>query len=283
VRVLQAQQRYSHHAADKKIGVEELVRDLSAAGIESGRDVMVHSALSQLGTIDGGAKSVIAALREVVGHGTLLMPAYPLVTTMFDWMSTDESFGVASRPSRMGALTEAFRRTPGTVRSAHPSHSVVALGSNARDYALQHHKVGTPCGPGSPFTLLQSRNGLVVCLGSSIGRVTQYHVIEDEVESLPVNVYLAASMSKSVIFDDGHEEVVSTRVHDPRLGPWRIDHFSPKEVEFAEHMEKNGVMRTVKVGMANVAIIDTVKLHKLMLNLLRKGITIYHSPKFLRL
>ena len=257
---------------------EMLVRGLSATGIAPGADLFVHSALSQLGQVDGGAKTVIAALREVVGTGTLLMPSYPMGASMLAWMASDTTFDVTSSPSRMGGLTEAFRLTPGVVRSAHPTHAVAALGANAAAYTAGHHAAGTPCGPGSPFAQLQARGGTVLCLGSAIGKVTQYHAIEDEPAIFPVAVYLPQPMRKLVRFADGQSANVTTRVHDPRLAPWRIDNFAPKQAEFAGYLREYDAARTARVGQGVVNLIDAPKLQDMMRDLLARGITIYHRP-----
>jgi hypothetical protein len=55
----------------------EIVSALKQVGIAPGDLVLVHSAMSPLGYIDGGADTVIDALLEVIGkEGTLLMPAF---------------------------------------------------------------------------------------------------------------------------------------------------------------------------------------------------------------
>lgn len=41
----------------------QLVQDLKSAGIESGDNVLIHSALTPIGYHDGGAKTVAQALR----------------------------------------------------------------------------------------------------------------------------------------------------------------------------------------------------------------------------
>ena len=44
---------------------EILVKDLNSIGIKKGDTVMVHSSLSSMGNVDGGAETVIEALKEV--------------------------------------------------------------------------------------------------------------------------------------------------------------------------------------------------------------------------
>ena len=57
--------------------VESLVRDLRSLGLRAGMTVMVHSSLSQIGYVSGGAHAVVEALLEAVGiTGTIVMPTH---------------------------------------------------------------------------------------------------------------------------------------------------------------------------------------------------------------
>ena len=56
---------------------EQITGDLKALDIRTGDAVMMHSSLSALGFVDGGAETVVDALLETVGpDGTLLVPAF---------------------------------------------------------------------------------------------------------------------------------------------------------------------------------------------------------------
>ena len=54
---------------------EEIVQKLREVGLEKGDVVMVHTSLTRMGYVCGGAQTVIEALMEVVGeNGTIMMP-----------------------------------------------------------------------------------------------------------------------------------------------------------------------------------------------------------------
>jgi aminoglycoside 3-N-acetyltransferase len=262
----------------------ELEADLRNLGIKAGRDLLIHSSMSKIGVVDGGAQTVIEALRSVAGpDATLVMPAYPMPSTMSQWMRDPAPFRVSESPSRMGILTEVFRKIPGVLRSAHPSHSVAALGPNAAAYTSDHHKVATPCGPGSPFLVHTERGGDIVCIGTGVGKITSYHVIEDHLEDFPLPVYLGQPMSKTVIFPDGRNERIEILVGDARLSPWRVDNFKPKEMEFLAHLRTYGACTEGRIGDAASHLIDVTRFHAMMVDLAGRGITIYHRPKLGRL
>lgn len=106
---------------------------LSDMGLPTGSTVMVHSSLSEFGYVHGGADTVIEALLEAIGpDGTLAMPALSC-----SWLGRPP-FDPKTTPSRVGAITEAFRRRPGVLRSPHPTHSVAAFGPNAAAIVRDH-------------------------------------------------------------------------------------------------------------------------------------------------
>lgn len=108
---------------------EYLVERLKEFEIESDSILMVHSSLKALGTIDGGAETVIASVEETVKDGTLVFPA--LLTT--DWEPVIKAGWHLDRPSEVGYISELFRTQEGSIRSMNPTHSVSARGRNALD------------------------------------------------------------------------------------------------------------------------------------------------------
>ena len=58
----------------------ELARQLRALGLEAGDRVLVHSSLSSLGHVEGGADALIDALLDVVtASGTLVVRGHAMV------------------------------------------------------------------------------------------------------------------------------------------------------------------------------------------------------------
>jgi aminoglycoside 3-N-acetyltransferase len=136
--------------------INSLCRDLSDMGLKFGSTVMVHSSLGKVGWTVGGPVSVIRALLEVLGpEGTLVMPAEsPGVSdpsswnderVRADWHETIREhlpvFDPLTTPTTMGAIPEAFRTYPGTLRSNHPMVSVCANGSLADEITRDHSMI----------------------------------------------------------------------------------------------------------------------------------------------
>ena len=121
--------------------VESLQTDFKALGIEKGMVLLVHSSLSTMGWVCGGAVAVIIALQEVLGEtGTLVMPTHS--TDLSDpsqwenppvpeswWQTIRETMPAYDSdltPTRsMGKIAETFRKQNGVLRSAHPQSSFV--------------------------------------------------------------------------------------------------------------------------------------------------------------
>jgi aminoglycoside 3-N-acetyltransferase len=152
---------------------QQIVDDLRRLGLKAGDSVLVHSSLSSIGRVEGGAETVIEALLAVLGpSGTLLMPS-------FNWLQPYDP----DQPSRMGAITEAFRRRAGVVRGLHPTHPVNAVGPRAEELLRDHVKSPTACGSDTPFGRLIATGGKILMLGVDHDRNTAMHSVEQEVEA----------------------------------------------------------------------------------------------------
>lgn len=260
---------------------ERLASDLSTLGLRKDQDVLIHAAFSALGPIENGPAGVLDAIRDVVGpNATILAPAYPMSGTMHEWMTSSATFDVKNSKSCMGAISEYMRSRPEARRSAHPTHSVVAIGPEADAYTAHHHEGDTPAGPQSPFWFHMRKGGGILCLGSGIGKVTSYHVIEDLVPDFPLDVYCVQPFEKLVLFEDGSSRHIRTRINDPDLSPWRVDNFKPKETEILDRLRQCGAVRVGMVGDALSHLMNAAILLELMRDWLRMGVTIYHRPRW---
>ncbi len=255
--------------------------DIEAAlhelGITAGDDVMLHSSLRGLGVIDGGAEAVVHAFQNVIGlDGTLLVPAYPLRGTMFEHLRDGGiALDVRHTPSQMGKISEVLRSQPGSHRSLHPTHSVVALGPRAQEYVRGHEASRSPCGPESPFVKLIDRRGWIVALGSPIGKVTSYHVIEDTHARFPINVYLDGEFEARVVDASGAERLVPVKCHDPALSPVRIDNNRSVEAVFERLLAAREVLYVEQLGDGFISAMRADRLQCALEDLLGKGVTIY--------
>lgn len=178
---------------DEPVTVQSLVADLRELGIEGGETLLVHSSLSKLGWVSGGAPAVVDALMEAVTEsGTLVLPThtyqYSDPTSWSNppvpesWVETiHESippFRSAVTPARaMGAIAECFRSYPGVVRSRHPELSFAAWGADA-EAAVADHSFDHGLGEESPLARIYERDGNVLLLGVDHMVNTSIHLAE---------------------------------------------------------------------------------------------------------
>ena len=176
---------------------DSIRQDLTGLGVRPGMLLNVHSALSRLGWVVGGAQSVIQGLLDSLGgQGTLMMPSHsgqlsnpanwrnpPAPET---WWETIRSGMPAYDPDRtptrlMGAIPELFRTWPGVRRSAHPQTSHAALGPLA-EAIVAEHPLECLFGDASPIGRLYALDGHVLLLGVGHGNNTVLHLAEDRAE-----------------------------------------------------------------------------------------------------
>jgi len=193
--------------------VDEIADDLKRVGVRAGGVLLVHSSLSSMGHVPGGAETVIQGLLEALGpEGTLLMPALS-----YEHVSAKQPyFDVRRTPSNIGAIPETFRRRAGTRRSMHPTHSVCAVGRRTAELLRGHELDTTPCGTQSPFHKLPNVRGQILMLGCGLLPNTSMHAIEEIV----VPPYLFSDPRTYVLVDEeGRSREV---VHTPHgFDGWR--------------------------------------------------------------
>lgn len=185
---------------EKPNTVATIVEDLKRLGINGNDIVLVHSSLSSLGWVCGGAQAVILALMEAVGkEGTLVMPAQSVdwsdpaqwecppvpkewIEIIYDNMP---AFQAEITPTRgMGRIAELFRTFPNTKRSNHPQVSFCANGKLA-NHIVENHPLTPQFGMDSPLGKMYNLDGKVLLLGVGYDSCTSFHLAESLIDEMP--------------------------------------------------------------------------------------------------
>jgi aminoglycoside 3-N-acetyltransferase len=204
------------------------VKALKAIGVKQGASLMVHSSLSAYGYVEGGAATVVEALREVLGpKGTLLMP-----THSNNLLGTEPYHPVSSK-SNVGAVSEYFRKLPGVIRGAHPTHSVAGIGPAAAELVGSQRVEQAPLARDGFWGRFYDAQGDVLLL-CPIRSATAFHVGEKWIELPQPSVVIHAL--------DGQGR---RRVHTIPNAPWHVNHF---ESTMAHPLMKKGIMKSAKLG-----------------------------------
>ena len=215
-----------------------LVADLRALGVERGMDLMVHSSLSSLGPLRGGAETVVDALLEAVGpRGTLLAPSFN--------HRAAEVYNPLATPTTNGAIPDNLWRRPGAERSMHPTHAVAAIGPRAAEYCGEHLDVGI-WHERSPIGKLVHGGGHILALGTTHMTSTAYHVAE---MSVPCGCIDSFANTDRVVGADGAVRAVRGLAF--RAGACPV---SPDLLD--ETLDRRRLQRRGKVGDADAELVE---------------------------
>ncbi len=200
--------------AFSKEDLHTLLRNL---GLQGGDVVLVHSSVEPFEGFVGRPTDVIAILQEIVGaEGTLLMPTLPFTGSAVEYATQASPFDAAKTPSRMGLITELFRRSPGVLRSVHLTHPVAAWGTSAEEIIAGHYLTATPCGRQSPYGKLLDRGGKILFLGTDMSVMTFFHMVEEMLEpGMPFSPFTEKVFSLASRDKSGNTLITNTRLFDP--------------------------------------------------------------------
>jgi len=185
---------------------DRLRDDLKTIGVEPGDLLVVHSSFKSMGAVEGGAACVIDALKDAVGEsGTLMFPTFTHQSSYYD-----SFFSNLDTPSCVGYLSEFFRKTPGAVRTNHPTHSVAILGPLTEALCDGVELDDTPMGVHAPYRKFAKYGGKILMLGCPLTKNSFMHAME---EAALVPYALRDHQTYTVIDQNGNQSERRIRRH----------------------------------------------------------------------
>ena len=249
----------------------ELERALDKLGLRQGDTVLVHSSFNPYSGFQGSPENLIDVFLKTVGpEGNLLMVSLPYSTSSISYLQKLKLFDVRKTPSRMGMISELFRRRPGVLRSLHPTHPMLAYGPKAEWIVAGHEDCLYPCGPGTPFEKLAQLNGKILFFYVGFTYLTFFHYLEHLVhQKLPFPLYTDKPFDVPVIDGNGKERTVKTYVFTPdAIRRRRPD---PLQRDFW----RRGVIKKGRVGATKLLLVDANKAIASALDMVRRGVFFY--------
>lgn len=236
---------------------QELIQQIKAMGIAPSNTVLIHTSMRAIGTVEGGADSVIDAFREVLTDGLLLVPTHTWATVnqpphVYDVRTTEPCIGALPRVA-------AFRADG--VRSLHPTHSLWASGKGAAEFVAGEDAVQTPAAPGGAWGHLADVGVKILLIGVGLDKNTFIHSVE-ETANIPDR--LKKEPYEVTIIDYKGEEHKHPYY---RHFCSRSRDVSVQYVNFEMPLLHNGAMSFGKLGNAQVRIVDAQKCRDVLLKI----------------
>ena len=170
----------------ENIKIEDIAAAFRHVGAVSGDLVLYHGSMKSMGLVEGGPQTVANGILESVSPGgTIAIPTL-WYTGKLPGRSREEDFSIDSSPSWNGAMAEAVRLDPRSIRSNHWTHSVSAIGPRAAELTSDHGKGRPYPSPWSetafaeisPWSHLYEWNALYAFIGVDMSCCTMKHWIE---------------------------------------------------------------------------------------------------------
>jgi aminoglycoside N3'-acetyltransferase len=185
----------------RSYSVRELESALRALGIAEGDSLVVHAAFRPLNGFRGEPVHIIDCLLDIIGpKGHLMMLSMPYGGTARDYLAWHPVFDARRTPSRMGVISECFRRRRGVLRSLNPLHPVLAWGPRAEWIVAGHEALAHSCGKGSPFERMLALDTKALFFDVGLETLTFAHYLEEMFsDTAPVPVYAEAPVEVSIV------------------------------------------------------------------------------------
>jgi aminoglycoside 3-N-acetyltransferase len=227
----------------------EITDALRDVGVQADDTVMFHSSMSSMGWVVGGADTVIDGFQEAVGPGGTV--AVPTLCRMPEGERhlTFERWNIVSSPSYVGRITEVLRQRPDAVRSDHGTHSVAAIGPQAKELTADHGAAGMRLGPwgprafasSSPWQKFYDWNAAYCFLGVNFHFNSMVHLVET----------LLVDRALHRAAPDRREQLAAQISDWQKPGVWPSIGFEQRDA-FESHLAEVGVLQYGTIGRATI-------------------------------
>lgn len=172
---------------DPKIGKEDITDALRRVGVCKGDTLLVHSSLSACGQIEGGARTIIESIIEVIGEdGNFFVPTFQRsecylngINKRWDHRPSDARDRSSESIRWVGTLPlEYMKLYPDAPRGIHISHSWAGWGKKAAEVLSRQAEDEPPFSDNSCPMVVKDMGGKILLFGSPVGHVSFVHCFE---------------------------------------------------------------------------------------------------------
>ncbi|WP_320128461.1 AAC(3) family N-acetyltransferase [uncultured Sphaerochaeta sp.] len=236
---------------------DTLLENLKQMNLDPKGTILVHASYKSIGDVENGPLTVLETLIEYMSEGLLVFPSHT-------WATVNEEnpiYSVTETPGCIGIIPELARKRAGGFRSAHPTHSVVAFGKDAKNFIQGDEKFDTPCDRSSAWGRLLDNEATILLLGVGLNRDTFIHGIE---EWLDIPGRLTEERENLIsILADGKKVSVPSRRH--------IGHPSENFPRVQDYLLEKHILNVGKFGDAPVLYHNAKELYVALKPLLQEN------------
>ena len=244
---------------------EDFGFQLHELGLNTGDTVLMHSSMKALGTNKTPLEFINDIIAVLGQEGTLLVPALTYATVN----AKEPYFNALKTEPCIGLIPKTFLHIPDTVRSLHPTHSVLALGKRAVELTSKHFLDETPVGPNSPFRKIPDYRGKLLFIGDVVKSCTFMHGAE-EIANAP---YVLQKEKTHYIIEDAFGKITEKDMFAHDFRGWKQEYQRIKNIlEYPE-------IRSGKIGQAECYLIDASALLEKALEKFRENPWFFVSPQ----
>ena len=250
----------SNHGSSMRAEVskDRIIRDLRNLGVNEGDHIAVALSLKSIGYVKGGPEAFIDALLEAVGsNGTIMMNTFTLTFPLSE-IAYDYVFDYKSTPGYTGLVPETLRKRRNSIRSLHPTLSVIAIGKLAKHLTEGHDEDSSPY---MPYSRLAAADGKYLCIGIGNNLVAIRHEAQRR-----AGLFNVVPKFFGVRYRDEEGKL--------NIFVWKYPPCVEKLPELVPILRKMRIVKIGKIGMAHSILAPARKLIDAMTELLRNDPTL---------
>ena len=157
---------------------EQIFSQLEKMNIPRNKVVLVHSSLKLVGSLEGGAQTLLDALIEYFTYdgGLLCVP-----THTWNNLGKEITLDMSDHSTCLGAFPDIAAKDPRGIRSKNPTHSMAVFGDRTRalEFISDDENVLSGTAPESCYGKLYRDGGYVMLLGVAHNRNTYLHCVDE--------------------------------------------------------------------------------------------------------
>ncbi len=256
-------------------GPNRLRAVLGCLGVMQGDALMIHASWLPYSGFRGRPLDMIQALKDTVGPtGLLAMSSLTYHNeSSKSFLARGIPMDVRRSPSRMGLLTEVFRRNKEVHRSLSPTHPILAWGEKADWLVADHERALEPFGKGTPFAKLLELDGKILTIDAPFSTITFTHFLEDRIAPLlPFPLYEPEPMTGVVIDYEGRRRALLVRVLSDMANSRR------REERLLAALDREHILRRARLGNTKLLLLGCRAMTECVDRMLVSGVSFFDTP-----